>query len=127
MDIRLKRAYDEPGEDDGVRVLVDRLWPRGVTKEAAKLDLWLKDVAPSPELRSAWHHDPDGHTPEHFEAFADDYRAELQSGVARQALTQLVELVTSVDRVTLVYGAKDREVNHVVVLRDAIEAAVAAR
>lgn len=120
MDIRLKRAYDAPEADDGVRVLVDRLWPRGVTKEDAKLDLWLKDVAPSPELRSAWHHDPDGHTAEHFAAFAEDYRAELASGVAHEALIQLVELVTSAERVTLVYGAKGREINHVVVLRDLI-------
>ncbi|ACZ29073.1 protein of unknown function DUF488 [Xylanimonas cellulosilytica DSM 15894] len=111
-DLVLKRIYDEVSPDDGCRVLVDRLWPRGVSKERAALDLWLKEAAPSPELRTAWHHDP-----ARFDEFAEAYRAELATN---PAVEQLRELRASHERVTLLFAAHDPEVNHVVVLRDVI-------
>lgn len=89
-------------------------------KADAELDLWLKDVAPSPDLRAAWHADPKGHDTEHFEAFATDYRSELGHDPAASALAQLVQLAQQSTRLTLVYGAKDEKVNHVVVLRDVL-------
>ena len=105
---RIKRVYDEPAPDDGYRVLVDRLWPRGITKERAAADAWLKDAAPSPALRTEWHHDPD-----RFAEFADRYRTELDSN---PAVDELLELNHPV--VTLLFGARDVEVNHAAVLRD---------
>ncbi len=122
MEILLKRAYEPAAPSDGTRVLVDRLWPRGVSRERAALDDWAKEVAPSAELRTEWHHDPDGHSPEHFAAFAARYREELSAGSALAALDRLVALARSVPRVTLVYGAKDPVRNHAVVLRDALRA-----
>jgi uncharacterized protein YeaO (DUF488 family) len=110
MDIRLKRVYDEAAKDDGFRVLVDRLWPRGVSKDRARLDLWAKDVAPSPDLRVAFHHDgmswPD---------FEKAYRAELAANPAVDALRH--ELATH-PVVTLLYGSHDEEHNGAVLLRD---------
>lgn len=120
MDIRIKRVYEDAEPGDGYRVLVDRLWPRGVAKEAAHLDLWDKEVAPSPELRRAWHSDVDGRSPEHFAAFAADYRAELSDGPGLAALDSLAELAREHSPLTLVFGAKDERVNHAVVLRDAL-------
>ncbi|MGJ0203930.1 DUF488 domain-containing protein [Leucobacter sp. gxy201] len=120
MDIRIKRVYENAEPGDGYRVMVDRLWPRGIAKEAAHLDLWDKDVAPSPELRRAWHSDVDGHSPEHFAAFAADYRSELADGPGLAALDSLAELARAHSPLTLVYGAKDERVNHAVVLRDAL-------
>ena len=112
MDVRLKRVYEEATADDGFRVLVDRLWPRGVSKERAHLDLWLKDVAPSPELRSEWHHHP-----ERWDDFAAGYRAELATN---PALGTLGELAADHPRVTLLYGAHDPERNHALVLLDVL-------
>jgi len=120
MDIGMRRAYDEAGPDDGLRILVDRLWPRGVSKERARIDRWEKAVAPSPDLRRSWHADPHGHDPDRFAAFADAYRAELRRPPASDALDELAELARSHGRVTLVYGARDPEINHVVVLREAL-------
>ena len=120
MDVQLKRAYDPPHADDGIRVLVDRLWPRGLSKAAAQFDEWVKDAAPSAALRKAWHQDPEGHSDSHFTTFSEAYRAELTEPPASEALAHLVELARSVDRLTLVYGAKDREINHAVVLREAL-------
>ncbi len=120
MDVRIKRVYESAEAGDGFRVLVDRLWPRGVSKERAALDLWDKDVAPSPELRKAWHAEPDAHDPEHFAAFADDYRAELAQGAAAEALDRLAGLAREHSPLTLLYGARDPEANHAVVLRDAL-------
>lgn len=109
-EVRLKRVYEEPAGTDGCRVLVDRVWPRGVRKEDASIDLWCKEVAPSTELRR-WF----GHEEQTFEEFAERYRAELAGSPALAALAALVR-----DRgtVTLVYGAKDTEHNQAVVLRD---------
>jgi len=107
-DIRIKRAYDPPAEDDGARVLVDRIWPRGVRKENAAVTLWLKDIAPSTTLRK-WF----GHDPARWTEFRRRYRAELQRN--DDAVAQLRAL-SARDRVTLIYGAQDIEHNHALVL-----------
>ena len=85
--VALKRAYDEPSASDGTRVLVERLWPRGISKEQAHIDLWLKDVAPSTELRKWFNHDP-----QKFPEFRHRYENELKSEAAQQALTKLREI-----------------------------------
>jgi len=113
MDVQLKRVYDAVAPDDGYRVLVDRLWPRGVSKEKAHLDLWLKDAAPSPELRTEWHHHP-----EHWDEFSAAYRAELATNPAVETLG---DLAAEHPRVTLLYAAHDPERNHVVILRDVLK------
>ena len=108
--VRIKRAYEAAITSDGCRVLVDRLWPRGVSKERAELDEWLKDVAPSTELRTWWNHDP-----ARMEEFALRYRAELDSNTeAVRALRALVDAGVT----TLIYGAKDPHVNHARVLAE---------
>ncbi|MCK6211868.1 DUF488 domain-containing protein [Georgenia sp. EYE_87] len=108
--VRLARVYDPPGDDDGFRVLVDRVWPRGIRKADARVDLWLKEVGPSTELRR-WF----GHDPERFEEFARRYRAEL---AANPAVEELRAVVGEHPRVTLLYGARDTEHNQAVVLAD---------
>ena len=110
--LRLKRAYDDKEKDDGTRVLVDRVWPRGVTKERAAIDWWAKDLAPSEELRKWFAHDP-----KRFDEFADRYRGELHGNSDLERLKQL----SHDGRVTLVYGAKDREHNQAVVLKQVVE------
>lgn len=112
MELRLARVYDTPGDDDGYRVLVDRVWPRGVRKEDARVDLWLKEAGPSTELRK-WF----GHDPERFEEFARRYGAELEGS---PALAELREIVATHPVVTLLYGAKDTEHNQAVVLADVL-------
>jgi uncharacterized protein YeaO (DUF488 family) len=111
--IRLKRAYENPSPLDGHRVLVERLWPRGVTKERAALDLWLKDVAPSAELRRWFSHDP-AKWPE----FQRRYKEELRH--RPQEVAELRKLA-AVGSVTFVYGSRDEEHNAASVLRDFIE------
>jgi uncharacterized protein YeaO (DUF488 family) len=108
-EVRVKRAYDPPAADDGVRVLVDRLWPRGLKRDEAVIDLWLKDVAPSADLRR-WF----GHDPARWAGFQDRYRAELAGNAA---LDRLLALAKRDKRVTLLYGAKDTEHNNAVVLQ----------
>ncbi len=111
MKIRIKRIYEPWEEGDGFRALVDRLWPRGISKEKARLDLWLKEAAPSPELRT-WF----GHREENFEAFANLYRKELDSDpVKREAVCKLLAVEGPL---TLLYAAKDTAVNHAAVLRE---------
>ncbi|MBA4607119.1 DUF488 family protein [Aeromicrobium sp. Marseille-Q0843] len=111
--IRVRRVHDDPSPDDGLRVLVDRLWPRGMTKERAAVDVWLKEVAPSTELRRAFHGgDFD------FVAFRDRYAAELDTN---PALDRLLELVDEHEVVTLLFAAKDEEHNHAILLRDRLE------
>src|SRR5690348_16366786 len=112
MDVRLKRAYDEPSPDDGYRVLVDRLWPRGVSKERAQLDEWDREIAPSAELRG-WF----GHQPGRFEEFRARYVSELSG--QRPRLAALRRRARE-GRVTLVYAAHDTEHNDAVVLRDVL-------
>ena len=114
--VDIKRVYEQAADEDGIRVLVDRLWPRGVSKERAALSGWLKDVAPSPDLRRWWHHDPD-----RFEDFARRYRTELDGN---PALEDLLSIVREHDRTTLVYAAKDPAVNHALILRDYIRQAL---
>jgi uncharacterized protein YeaO (DUF488 family) len=109
--VRVKRVYDVPSPDDGVRVLVDRLWPRGLTRETAKIDLWLKDVAPSDELRR-WF----GHDPNRWAQFQKRYRAELAQNA--EPVAALRELVKGRKPLTLLYAAKDIERNNAIVLRD---------
>jgi uncharacterized protein YeaO (DUF488 family) len=110
MDVRVKRVYSSPAPDDGFRVLVDRIWPRGISKADAALDLWLKDVAPSTELRQ-WF----GHDPERMTEFTARYTAELDTN---PAATELRALVASHERITLVYSARDERHNHAAVLAD---------
>lgn len=110
MVVLTRRVYDEPTDRDGFRVLVDRLWPRGVSKEHARADLWLKDVAPSDALRRWFHHEEP-----RFEEFVRRYRSELDTN---PAVADLRDVVASHPVVTLLYGAKDQEHNQAVVLRD---------
>jgi uncharacterized protein YeaO (DUF488 family) len=110
--IKLKRAYEPPASDDGTRILVDRLWPRGVSKSDAALDQWMKDIAPSTELRQ-WF----GHDPERWEAFRRRYAEEVHEN--EELLDQLRSLAKK-GIVTLVYGARDEEHNDAVVLRDVL-------
>lgn len=106
--IQIKRIYEEAGEKDGYRILVDRLWPRGVTKEKARLDEWDKEIAPSDELRK-WF----GHKMENFEEFTRAYKAELKDkGEELQRIRELAEK----QNVTLLYAARNTEVNHARVL-----------
>ena len=111
--IRLKRAYEEPSKDDGTRVLVERLWPRGVSKEKAAIDLWLKEVAPSPELRKWYAHDPD-----RWEQFRRRYRAELDD---KGELLDDLRRRLQQGPVTFVFAARDQEHNSAVLLSDYLE------
>ena len=112
-EIRLKRAYEKPAPDDGLRVLVERLWPRGLSKEHAAVDLWMKDVAPSSELRRWFNHDP-----AKWNEFQTRYRAEL-----RQKNDEVEELRQKCrdGTVTLVYAARDEQHNSALVLKDSLE------
>ncbi len=107
MLIGLKRIYDKPSITDGKRVLIDRLWPRGVKKSTANIDLWMKNIAPSDELRQWFNHEPDK-----WEAFEKKYRKELEGN---KHLLELISMVRSTD-VTLLYAAKDTKHNNAVVL-----------
>lgn len=112
--IRLKRVYEKPSREDGLRILVDRLWPRGLTRERAAVNLWLKDVAPSTALRK-WF----GHDPARWRQFQVRYRKELsKSKSALETLRQKADEHT----VTLVYGARDEDHNEAVVLKRMLEA-----
>ncbi len=112
MALQIKRIYDSFQESDGIRLLVDRLWPRGISKEDAHLDGWLKALAPSHELRT-WF----GHKAENFAEFSVLYRAELDADANAQAAAQQVIHQSRKNTVTLLYGAKDPQVNHAIVLR----------
>jgi len=113
--IQVKRIYEEPESTDGVRILVDRLWPRGVTKEKAQLALWMKEVAPSTELRK-WF----GHEPEKFSEFEVKYREELSQAVVQPYLEQLRKLAGQ-GRITLLYAKKEEAYNHALILKQYIE------
>lgn len=110
MSVLIKRIYEQPSSDDGFRVLVDRMWPRGVSKEHADLDLWLKDIAPSAELRKWWNHNP-----ETADEFSKRYRAELDGNPAVDTLRRLI---AEHPVVTLLYGAKDPKLNQALVLQE---------
>jgi uncharacterized protein YeaO (DUF488 family) len=113
-DIQVKRVYDPPDRNDGARVLVDRLWPRGARKETVELTVWLKDIAPSPELRR-WF----GHDPARFAKFSQRYRSELSAN--KDAVGRLEDLMKS-GPVTLLYAAHDTEHNNARVLADYLKA-----
>ncbi len=110
--MRIKRAYEPAAADDGYRVLVDRIWPRGVSKDEAQLDAWYRDLAPSTELRR-WY----GHTPERWEEFREKYRVELQAEKPKSLLQELSERGRR-GPVTLVFGARDAEHSQAEVLRE---------
>lgn len=116
MPVALKRVYDEPSRTDGKRVLVDRLWPRGLTKEDAALDLWLKDVAPSDALRR-WFHE----RPTMRQQFRDKYLRELRDDKPAAALQQLYDLVAASKTVTLLFASKNQEYNNAVVLKELLD------
>ena len=111
MKIAIKRIYEKPVPSDGARILVDRLWPRGVSKERAKLDLWLKDIAPSTELRE-WF----GHDPEKWVEFQKKYKIELVNN--NEPVAELNKIVKQNKTVTLLYAAKDEEHNEAVVINN---------
>jgi uncharacterized protein YeaO (DUF488 family) len=111
--IRLKRVYDKASRQDGLRVLVDRLWPRGLTKERAAVDLWLRDVAPSTELRK-WF----GHDPTKWRQFETRYRKELEE---KKDSLKLLKQKSKEHAVTLLYGARDEEHNEAIVLKKVLE------
>ena len=111
--IKLKRAYEKPARDDGERVLVDRLWPRGVSKDEAAIKSWAKELAPTTELRE-WF----GHDPALWPEFQKKYKAELKKNEAVQAF---YEEHRETKVLTLVYGAKDEQHNHALVLREYLE------
>ena len=106
--MKIKRVYEKPDKEDGIRILVDRLWPRGLTKEKASIDLWLKDIAPSTELRK-WF----GHDPEKWKEFRKRYSVELKKN---EEQVSLLKDQMKKGTVTLVYGAKDEEHNEALVL-----------
>jgi len=108
--IQIKRAYETPSKKDGYRILVDRLWPRGLTKEKAAIDLWMKEIAPSVALRKWFNHDP-----AHWKEFQKKYTKELRENTAVQ---DMLDLEKQKKLITLVYGAKSEEINHASVLRN---------
>lgn len=110
--VTIKRIYEPPEKDDGMRVLVERLWPRGFSKERAHIDLWLKDVAPSNDLRKWFHHDP-----EKFAEFRQRYEEELHTQQEQEALKRLSNIAQQ-QHLTLIYSTHDTEHNNAVVLRD---------
>lgn len=113
-DVRLRRIYDDPGIDDGVRVLVDRRWPRGVSKVRADLDEWCRDVAPSDALRK-WY----DHVPERFERFGTRYREELEEPQRAAALGRL-RAIAARSRLTLLTATRDVDLSQAAVLRDVL-------
>ena len=110
MKLKIKRVYDKPAEEDGTRILVDRLWPRGLTKQKAKVDVWLKDIAPSTELRKWFAHDP-----EKWKEFIKKYKKELHENKEQAAI--LKEYLKQ-GTVTLVYGARDEVHNEALVIKE---------
>jgi len=111
--IKIKRVYDEPLKEDGYRILVDRLWPRGLTKEHAAVDLWLKDIAPSTPLRQ-WYHET-----KKWDEFQKKYRNEL---IKKKALIEKLTLLEQEKKsLTLVYAAKDQEQNNAVILKKVLQ------
>ncbi|WP_438492627.1 DUF488 domain-containing protein [Paenibacillus sp. IHBB 3054] len=109
--LRLKRIYEEAKPEDGYRILVDRLWPRGISKQEAAIDEWMKEIAPSPELRK-WF----GHEPGRFAGFTSSYIKELEEDPERGRLAAKIDELVLGHEVTLVYGAKDPVHNHANVL-----------
>lgn len=113
LKIKLKRVYDDVANNDGYRLLVDKIWPRGIKKEDAQLDEWNKDIAPSSELRKWFGHDPD-----RFDEFAQRYKKELKDH--KEDLERIIKMAKD-KRVCLLYGAKDEAHNQAVVLQEVLE------
>ena len=113
LNVRLKRIYDEPAPEDGLRVLVDRLWPRGVSRETARIDAWMKEVAPSDELRR-WF----GHDPERWSEFRRRYREELLN---KRDLIEQLHHAAEQGALTLLFAARNSQQNNAVVLKEAVE------
>lgn len=111
--IKTKRVYEPAEKTDGFRILVDRLWPRGLTKEATHIDLWMKEISPSTALRKWFHHDP-GKWPE----FSKHYRNELKQS---DKLKELIDYVKKYKKVTFLYAAKDEKHNHALLLEKYIK------
>ena len=116
MAVSIKRVYLKPASDDGARVLVDRLWPRGLTKAAAAVDVWLKDLAPSDELRK-WFHEH----PQQKSKFRERYLEELNSEAAAAALQQLYEIRNQNRHLTLLFASKNEDYNNASVLRELVD------
>lgn len=115
-ELKIKRVYEAYSEDDGYRILVDRLWPRGIKKENAHLDLWIKDIAPTNELRK-WF----GHDGTKFDEFSERYVSELESNPRKDEFKKLVQEKLLQGDVTLLFGAKDTEHNNAAVLKKWLE------
>ena len=111
--LKIKRVYEKPDKSDGYRILVDRLWPRGLTNEEVKADLWLKDIAPSNALR-AWF----GHTPKRWPGFKRKYFKELEG---KKELLEFITKKARTENITLLYGAKNEKQNNAVVLKAYLE------
>lgn len=113
IQVDIRRAYEEAGQDEGYRVFVDRLWPRGMSKDELHFDAWCKDLAPSPELRK-WF----GHKVENWDKFRNDYQAELRAKEQEARMRELIKQAGG--HMTLLYGARDTEHNHALILADEI-------
>ena len=113
--VQLKRAYEHPSKTDGYRALIDRLWPRGLTKAQLPMDVWLKELAPSTDLRKKF-----GHDPQKWKSFQRGFKKELQNPVAREKIKFLTDIAKR-KKLTLVYGARDEEHNNAVVIKNLIE------
>lgn len=112
--IKIKRIYDKASKEDGYRILVDRLWPRGVSRDEAKIDLWLKEISPSSELREWFSHDP-----KKWEGFKSKYRDELKEKA--ELVKELKKIEKEKKTVTLLYSAKDEQHNNVVALSEILK------
>lgn len=115
MSIDIRRVYDPPHKEDGLRILVDRLWPRGIRKEDLHYDLWEKDLAPTPALRK-WF----GHDPSRWKEFHEKYRQELSKPEVQERLKAVIKEAGK-RNITLLYGARDAEHNHALILADAFK------
>ena len=113
MKIKIKRVYEHPEKDDGMRILVDRLWPRGLTKKKARVDLWLKEIAPSTELRKWFAHDPDK-----WKEFRARYQTEIRNN---HDLIKVLKRKAREGAITLIYGARDEKHNEALVLKQFLE------
>lgn len=110
--LKLKRIYEAPSAQDGVRILVDRLWPRGMSKQKAKLDYWLKEIAPSTELRKWFHQNSD----KHWVEFKKRYLGELRNNTV--VVNELLNILKEASQATLLFASQDKTQNHALVLRD---------
>lgn len=117
MPVNMKRIYEDQAESDGVRVLVDRVWPRGMSKEDAKLDHWIKEIGPTSDLRKWFGHDPDK-----FEDFKQKYKEELKGGDQQDGLQELKDITKKNNKnVTILYASKEEKYNQASVLKEILD------